>query len=170
MPVDSHNTRSPKFKPCQRRDGSTVASVESEPASREAVMCTLDVQGARQRAREFRAVFDRAYLTGERLGDGVRWRFRRSDGLLDELQRLANQEHECCRFFVFELTAREQEVWWDTRASAAGQAVLEEFFALPKRLASGAPDDLIESMTRVFPSVPQAPDDAFNGDRKDITG
>ncbi len=122
----------------------------AEPTSDAPVACTLDAAGGKARAAEFRAVFERAYLRGERLDDGVRWRFRRSEGLLEELTELANREHACCRFFEFDVTPHHDEIWWETRTSAEAQPVLDEFFALPRTLAQSSIEQRVATMTATF--------------------
>ncbi|MEL6545191.1 MAG: hypothetical protein AAFQ82_11245, partial [Myxococcota bacterium] len=119
-----------------------------------AVACTLDQPAARRRLQEFRILFDRAYLTGERLGDGrVRWRFRESDGLLEEMQDLARREHKCCSFLEFTLSVSGSEIWWDTAAGAHARTALTEFFRLPETLTSG---EQLVSLAHALPSVPNA--------------
>ncbi|MBV1859054.1 MAG: hypothetical protein KUG77_11640 [Nannocystaceae bacterium] len=114
------------------------------------IACTLNTASGKERAGEFRQVFERAYLRGERLSHGVRWRFSEQDGLLDDLRSLARREHECCLFFDFRVEPHGDEIWWETRTSAAGAPVLEEFYRLPQSLLELEVEDLIPRMTAKF--------------------
>jgi hypothetical protein len=107
----------------------------------EPIACTLDGQGFRQRLDELREVFERGYLGGERITDGVRWRFRAAPGLEMQLRDLAEREHQCCRFFRFDIRATGDEIWWESRvANAAAQPILDEFFELPHYLGKARGD------------------------------
>ncbi len=102
--------------------------------SRERIACTLDSEGFRRRMEEFRDVFERAYLSSERIEDGGRFRFRALPGLLDELRSLAEREHACCRFFRFDVFEKDGELVWETRVDAEAVPVLDAFLALPELL------------------------------------
>jgi hypothetical protein len=99
------------------------------------IACTLDSDGFRRRMEEFRDVFERAYLSSERFPGGGRFRFRSTEGLEAELRSLAEREHACCRFFRFEIFAKNDELWWETRVEAEAEPVLDAFLALPGLLA-----------------------------------
>jgi hypothetical protein len=103
--------------------------------STEPIACTLDSEDFRRRLEEFRDVFERGYLSSERFPGGGRFRFRTLPGLEAELQSLAVREHACCRFFRFEIFARDGELWWETRVDAEAEPVLEAFLELPELLA-----------------------------------
>ena len=51
-----------------------------------------------------------------------------------ELRLLAEREHECCRFFQFDLSKVGDELHWETRADERAAAILDEFARLPERL------------------------------------
>jgi hypothetical protein len=84
---------------------------------------------------EFRDVFARAYVSSERIEGGGRFRFHALPGLEAELRSLAEREQDCCRFFRFEILAKDGELWWETRVSAEAEPVLDAFLELPGLLA-----------------------------------
>jgi hypothetical protein len=104
--------------------------------SPEPIACALDGEGFRHRLEEFRGVFERGYLASERFPGGGRFRFRVIPGLESDLRSLADREHACCRFFGFEIFAKGDELWWETRVDAEADPILEVFLALPGLLAS----------------------------------
>lgn len=111
----------------------------SVPKTREPIACSLYGHGVRRRLDEFRDVFERGYLDSERIDGGVRWRFQAAPGLESHLRSLADREHECCRFFRFDIRAADNEIWWDSRVDdVEAQPILEEFFALPNQLRKDA--------------------------------
>ena len=85
-----------------------------------------------QRVRD---VFERAFLSSERIEDGGRFRFRALPGLEAELKALAEREHACCRFFRFDVFEKDGELWWETGVDAEAEPVLEAFLTLPGMLA-----------------------------------
>ncbi len=99
------------------------------------IACTLDSDGFRRRLEEFRDVFQRGYLSSERFPGGGRFRFRPLPGLEADLRSLAEREQACCRFFRFEIFAKEGELWWETSVDAEAEPVLDQFLALPDVLA-----------------------------------
>jgi hypothetical protein len=103
--------------------------------STEPIACTLDSDGFRRRMEEFRDVFLRGYLSRERFPGGGRFRFRALSGLEGELRSLAEREQGCCRFFRFEIFARDDELWWETRVDAEAEPILDVFLELPDLLA-----------------------------------
>ena len=135
--MTEHTRRSLKREPtpgcgCGANDADPCA----DDRSPEPIACTPDGQGLRERLSEFRAAFARGYLGSERIDGGVRWRFRAAPGLEGELRSLAAREHECFRFFRFDIHPRGDEICWDTRVDdPAARPVLEEFFRLPQQLA-----------------------------------
>jgi hypothetical protein len=99
------------------------------------IACTLDEGGFRRRMEEFREIFERGFIASERFEGGGRFRFRALTGLETELRELAEREQACCRFFRFEVFAKDGELWWETRVDAEAQPVLEAFLDLPQLLA-----------------------------------
>jgi hypothetical protein len=110
----------------------------STTADTEPIACTLDGGGMQVRLAEFRKMFERAYVAGERLEDGgVRWKFRAAAGVENDLRDLAEREQLCCRFFRFDIRATGDELWWDTRVDdPEARPVLEEFFTLPNTVVA----------------------------------
>lgn len=103
--------------------------------SEQPIACTLDSDGFRRRLEEFREVFGRGFLSKERFPNGGRFRFRRLPGLEADLRSLAERECACCPFFQFEILAREEELWWETRVDGEAEPILEAFLTLPEVLA-----------------------------------
>jgi hypothetical protein len=103
-----------------------------------------DMTDAPDTAAERLADYERLFigpLTGrERVGDGIRFRFRAEPGLEDRVRDLAAREKACCAFFTFDITVHGDEVWWD--ASVVGddvaRQILDEYYHLPDTLAEGA--------------------------------
>ena len=106
--------------------------------SEQPIACTLDSDGFRRRLEEFREIFARGYLSSERFEGGGRFRFRALPGLEADLRSLAEREHACCRFFRFEISARDGELWWETRVEAEAEPILEFFLELPDLLSPRA--------------------------------
>lgn len=104
--------------------------------SAEPIACTLDSDGFRRRMEEFRDVFERGLLSSERFPGGGRFRFRALPGLEIELRSLAERERACCRFFRFEIFAKDDELWWETSVDPEAEPVLEAFLELPSLLGS----------------------------------
>lgn len=129
--------------------GGAAAGVS--PAKSEAIACTLDGRGVRQRLDEFRDAFGRGYLSGERTAGGVRWRFRAVPGLETDLRSLAAREQACCRFFRFNIRASGDEIWWDTEVdNAEAQPILEEFFTLPSKMTEESKGTVGDGATHAF--------------------
>lgn len=69
------------------------------------VACSLGARDLARRQAELRAgVLGQAFAV-EPLGDGMRWRFGASDGLLARLGPLLDAERHCCRFLRIVLAA-----------------------------------------------------------------
>lgn len=99
----------------------------------EPVVCTADLRDGprvQQGIDRYRAAFV-SLTTTERFSGGFRWRFRREPGLEARLQALMSSEHDCCRFFRFELTMAADEIVWETRAPAHAASIMEEFSRMP---------------------------------------
>lgn len=85
---------------------------------------------------EFGALFRDALVGRERTAAGIRFRFANRDGVEARVRDLAARELECCSFFAFAIAVSADEVWWDASVDdPASQPVLDDFFALPERLA-----------------------------------
>ncbi|MFZ5889925.1 MAG: hypothetical protein ACOY0T_02565 [Myxococcota bacterium] len=113
-------------------------SLYSTPSSspEEPIVCTADLKDKvtmQAQLDGYRAAFSHLRRT-ERFSNAVRWVFTRHPGLDVELRRLAENEHQCCKFFKFDLRESDGEVIWEITAEAGASAVLEEFALLPERL------------------------------------
>lgn len=121
---------------CGPTRGPTRLFESPEPSPEEPVVCTAplgDKPTVQRGIDSYRAAFSQLTTT-ERFDGGFRWRFRREPGLEARLQQLIAAEHDCCRFFQFQLTAQEDEVVWETRAPGHAASVMEEFSRMPERL------------------------------------
>jgi hypothetical protein len=105
----------------------------TECASEEPVVCTLEAREQATRATEFREVFVHLLAT-ESIEGGFRWRFSAEPGLEEHLVDLARREHDCCRFFQFRVRTDGDHIVWETRARETARSVLEELKRLPQTL------------------------------------
>jgi hypothetical protein len=106
------------------------------PAPDEPIVCTADLRDkptVQGQLDGYRAAFEHLVRV-ERFHGGVRWVFARRPGLEEELRRLAEKEHQCCKFFKFDLRRADDAIIWETTANEEGASVLEEFGSLPERL------------------------------------
>lgn len=106
------------------------------PPLDEPIVCTADLSnksGVQNGLEGYHQAFEH-WLRTEQTTTGFRWVFSRAPGLEQKLLRLMQAEHECCRFFVFELQSTDRELIWVTRGTDASQSVVEEFARLPARL------------------------------------
>jgi len=76
--------------------------------------------------------------------------FGKQPGLEQRLAQLARDEHECCRFFAFDLRTTAEHVVWETRAAAEADPLLDEWVRLPERLAAEAPAQESPALKRAF--------------------
>jgi hypothetical protein len=116
------------------------------PAGEPPIACTLGASDIPVRAEAFRAAFSRLLAT-ERFAGGFRWRFRAMPGFEDELKELARREHDCCRFFDFDVTCVGDEILWEARADDRATAILEEFMQLPETLRGADPQPLKRALS-----------------------
>jgi hypothetical protein len=103
------------------------------------IACTADLRNEKavqEHIDDYRSVFSRL-AHSERMPNGFRWTFRAEEGLEARLRELAQREHECCRFFSFELSSDRDRITWTVTADERAQSVVDEFFRLPERLRSG---------------------------------
>ncbi len=106
------------------------------PHPDEPSVCTADLSDAptvQGQLDGYRAAFAHL-LRIERFPSGVRWVFAKRPGLDAELRRLAEKEHQCCKFFRFDLLSTDDAIVWETTATEEASSVLEEFGRLPERL------------------------------------
>src|SRR5688572_27058784 len=104
------------------------------PSPDEPIVCTANLKDANAiqgGIDAYRAAFTRLVST-DRFPGGCRWVFRAEPGLETELKAIAEQEHECCRFFQFEIQTEGEHVVWVTRADERATAVLDEFYRMPE--------------------------------------
>lgn len=76
----------------------------ADPDGAAAPACSLDREALATRLDEWAELRERALMSRERDGPVVTSRWRRADGVRDELIRLIGAEHRCCPFLGFELT------------------------------------------------------------------
>jgi len=102
------------------------------------IACTLDATGMAARMAEFGQLFREALVGRDTTADGIRFRFATGSGVEEKIRDLARREQMCCSFFSFAIEAHDDEVWWDARVTdPCARPVLDEFFTLPERLATG---------------------------------
>ena len=102
-----------------------------------------------ERLAEYERLFVQALVGKERVGDGIRFRFRDEPGLEDWVRELAAKEKACCGFFTFDIAAHGDEVWLDASVvdDDLARQILEEYYRLPESLAEGA-EVLFDRFTR----------------------
>jgi DNA-binding transcriptional MerR regulator len=101
------------------------------------IACTLDSDAMANRMTEFAQLFGDALVGREPTPDGIRFRFAAGPGVEDQIRDLARREQTCCSFFSFAIEVHDDEVWWDaTVTSEDARPVLDDFYALPERLAA----------------------------------
>jgi hypothetical protein len=95
---------------------------------------------ATERLAEYERLFTAALVGRERVGDGIRFRFRAEPGLEDWVRDLAGRENACCAFFTFDITTHDGEVWMDAWVvdDDLARQILDEYYRLPDNLADGA--------------------------------
>jgi hypothetical protein len=106
------------------------------------VVCDLNdaPDTAEERIAEYRRLFA-AHLVGRSYDAGVvQFRFAADAGVDAWVRDLVAREHQCCAFFVFAVSAVEDEVRWDTSVGDddAARAMLDEWARLPDTVAGGA--------------------------------
>jgi hypothetical protein len=102
----------------------------------EPIVCTADLRDqptVRAQLDGYRAAFERLIAT-EHFPGGFRWTFQRTPELEGQLPQLAQSEHQCCRFFEFDVAVDGDRIVWQTTAAESARDVLEEFSKLPERL------------------------------------
>ncbi len=115
--------------------------MSADPAADEPVVCTADLRDKptiEAQMNGYRAAFAHLGRT-ERFNGGFRWVFEPKPGLEGDLKRLAENEHQCCRFFKFDVRRTHDSIVWQITANERAALVLEEFSRLPSRLSGIAP-------------------------------
>jgi len=107
------------------------------PRPGEPIVCTADLrdQPTVQAQLDGYAAAFQQLLRVEKLDGKARWIFANRAGLADELRKLAENEHQCCRFFKFDLRVAGETIVWETSAGPDAAPVLDEFARLPERLS-----------------------------------
>jgi hypothetical protein len=121
---------------CGPVDEGKILSTAS-PRPGEPIVCTADLRDeptVQGQLDGYRAAFEHL-LEVENHEGRVRWVFTNRPGLRDELRKLAENEHQCCKFFKFDLRADGDTIVWETTASPDAAQVLDEFARLPERLS-----------------------------------
>lgn len=95
---------------------------------------------AADRLAEYERLFLGALVGRERVGDGIRFRFRAEPGLEDWVRDLAAREKACCAFFTFDISAHGDEVWMEASVvdDDLARQILDGYYHLPDNLADGA--------------------------------
>jgi hypothetical protein len=95
---------------------------------------------AAERLAEYERLFTGPLNGRERVGGGIRFRFRADAGVEEWVRDLAAREKACCAFFTFDIAVRGDEVWWDASVvdDPLARQILDEYYRLPDSLADGA--------------------------------
>jgi len=136
---------------CKRADEASIFS-SATPRPGEPIVCTADLrdQPTVQAQLDGYAAAFQQLLRVEKLAGKVRWIFANRPGLSDELRALAENEHQCCRFFKFDLRAAGETVVWETTATPDASQVLDEFARLPERLSQHARGRAVEPIKQAI--------------------
>jgi hypothetical protein len=104
---------------------------------------------AAERLAEYKHLYGTALVARERIGEGIRFRFRAEPGLDDRVRDLAAREKACCAFFTFEIATHGDEVWMDAWVvdDDVARKVLDEYYRLPEHVADG-PAALFDRFSR----------------------
>jgi hypothetical protein len=128
----------------KRARGGAGAILSVSCSCDEPIACTFDMKdmgAARAHIDGYRAAFEHL-VDAERFAGGFRWMFRNAPGLEHRLKKLAEREHDCCRFMDFELFYRGNNIVWETRADDRAASVMEAYFRLPETLRVGDGGDV----------------------------
>lgn len=136
---------------CGPADEAHIFSTPS-PRPGEPIVCTADLrdQPTVQGQLEGYAAAFQQLIRVEKLDERVRWIFANRPGLGDELRRLAENEHRCCRFFKFDLRADGEAIVWETTAAPEAAPVLDEFARLPERLSQHARGSAVQPIKQAI--------------------
>jgi hypothetical protein len=102
----------------------------------EPLACTADLRektAIQAHMDDYRSAFTHL-IAKERIPGGFRWTFAAEPGLREQLRTLAERENVCCRFFSFDITSRDGQLVWETRADDRAAPLVDEYFNLPERL------------------------------------
>jgi hypothetical protein len=92
-----------------------------------------------ERLAEYGMLFSHALVERERIADAVELRFAAKPGVAEWVTSLARREAACCPFATYQVTFSGDRVLWriSSQAGPVAQALLDEFHALPDRIADG---------------------------------
>ena len=90
------------------------------------IACSLDRDERVDRGREFRDLAARALVDRERRDNWLRLRFRIEAE--DAVRELVRQEKQCCPFFEFDVSTREDVVQVDVSAPPDGAPFLDALY------------------------------------------
>jgi hypothetical protein len=95
---------------------------------------------ATERLAEYQRLFTTALIGRERVGEGIRFRFRADAGLEDWVRDLAAREKACCGLFTFDITVHGDEVWLGASVvdDDLARQILDEYYRLPDTVTEGA--------------------------------
>jgi hypothetical protein len=106
------------------------------------IVCDLTdaTDTAAERLAEYERLFLGVLIGRERVGDGIRFRFRAEPGVEAWVRDLAAREKACCAFFTFDINVHGDEVWMDASVvdHDVARQILDEYYHLPDKLADGA--------------------------------
>ena len=102
------------------------------------VACSLAPVDLAGRREFWLRLSDRALVEKEPIAAGVRLRFRRLDGVEDELRDLAALERECCSFATWSLTSEDADLRLEVTAEGEGIAAVRALFDEPAPASTAA--------------------------------
>jgi hypothetical protein len=116
-------------------------TTDQTPTATPPILCDMTdaPDTAAQRLAEYKQLYGTALVGRERIGEGIRFRFRAEPGLEDRIRDLAARERACCAFFTFAITAHGDEVWMDASVvdDDLARRILDEYYHLPDNLTDG---------------------------------
>lgn len=136
---------------CGAADKAHIFSTPSAPPG-EPIVCTADLRDhptVQGQLDGYASAFQQLTRV-EKLDGRVRWIFANRPGLAEELRRLAENEHQCCRFFEFDLHAAGETIVWETSATPDAAQVLDEFARLPERLSQSARGNAVQPIKQAI--------------------
>jgi MerR family copper efflux transcriptional regulator len=93
------------------------------------IACTLSVDDAAARGKEWRRFVAGSAVDIERRGTSARLRLRDGDEALLGAADLARREKACCAFFEFRLTLLPEGIWLEVDGPAEAAPVLDQLLS-----------------------------------------
>jgi MerR family transcriptional regulator, copper efflux regulator len=94
----------------------------------EPIACSLSSGEARERAREWAALLDRAQAVQQPVAGGVRIELRQRDRVAAELERLVAAERACCPFLTMRVETADELLALTVTAPAEAEPLIADLF------------------------------------------